>query len=243
MIDSDALGELIAELVGEHVELALAPLNQANADLTSENANLARRVDELQAKLHALGPDVPITDEVISAIAIKAAEQIMVPPAPELDPATVVPLVIASAAFDERLAAAKNGKPGIGVAGALKDAKGHLILTLSDGQLVDIGKVDGNHGKNGETFTLDDFDITPIDERTIKMAFEKGGQRHSFELEFPVPVYRGVWREGETYSRGDMVTWAGSTWHCEEKNIAKPGEVAGNWTLAVKAGRPGRDKT
>lgn len=155
----------------------------------------------------------------------------------------------------------ERGASGVGVSAAFRDQKGHLLLTMSDGSVCDIGDITGapgprgergtmgpqgergEKGSQGETFSLDDFDITPLDERTIKMSFEKGDQRHSFELEFPVPVYRGVWREGETYSRGDMVTWAGSTWHCEEKSIAKPGEVSGNWTLAVKAGRPGRDKT
>lgn len=57
----------------------------------------------------------------------------------------------------------------------------------------------------------------------------------------PVAIYRGVWRDDQTYQRGDMVTLAGSVWHCnEDDNTKKPGTKDCGWQLAVKAGR---DKT
>ena len=53
-------------------------------------------------------------------------------------------------------------------------------------------------------------------------------------------LYRGVWKEGDSYERGDCVTWGGSLWHCEKDTTDKP-ETSESWKLAVKRGRDGRD--
>lgn len=54
----------------------------------------------------------------------------------------------------------------------------------------------------------------------------------------PGVEYRGVYKSGETYRLGDLVTWGGSIWHC---NSAEPTEENPRnedlWTLAVKKGR------
>lgn len=57
-------------------------------------------------------------------------------------------------------------------------------------------------------------------------------------------TYCGVYQEGTLYVRGDLVTWGGSTWHCnEEAPPSKPGEASKAWTLIVKRGRDGKDGT
>jgi hypothetical protein len=55
-------------------------------------------------------------------------------------------------------------------------------------------------------------------------------------------IYRGVWREG-AYKHGDVVTWSGSTWHCNEDTATRPETVEGAkaWTLCTKRGDKGRD--
>ena len=58
---------------------------------------------------------------------------------------------------------------------------------------------------------------------------------------FPVPLYRGTYEEGRIYEPGDMVTWAGSVWHCDAPTTSKPDQSHDSWTLAVKRGRDGRD--
>lgn len=98
----------------------------------------------------------------------------------------------------------------------------------------------GEDGKDGAPgFDLEDFDIEPIDERTIEMRFQQGDTVHSFELKFPVMIDRGVWKEG-AYERGDAVTWAGSLWVAQKDTETKPGTDDG-WRLAVKRGRDGKD--
>ena len=53
--------------------------------------------------------------------------------------------------------------------------------------------------------------------------------------------FEGVYQEGKSYDAGNLVTWAGSSWHCNEPTTTKPGEGSKAWTLMVKRGRDGRD--
>jgi hypothetical protein len=64
---------------------------------------------------------------------------------------------------------------------------------------------------------------------------------HSYELEFPVPIDRGVFKEGEPYVRGDVVTWGGSLWIAQKATSAKPDSPDSGFRLAVKRGRDGKD--
>ncbi|MGA8147277.1 MAG: hypothetical protein WB870_06845 [Gallionellaceae bacterium] len=56
----------------------------------------------------------------------------------------------------------------------------------------------------------------------------------------PTMRYRGVWAPGELYEPGDVVTLAGSAWHCWEQTKVRPGDNT-DWQLAVKRGSNGRD--
>jgi hypothetical protein len=141
----------------------------------------------------------------------------------------------------------KDGKDGLDATSFLVDRDGHLIATLSDGAARDLGQIigkDGNDGAPGKDgrdgFSLDDFDVERgSDGRTFTLKFEQGDTRHEYELTFPVPVYCGVYKEGDEYVPGDMVTWGGSLWHCDAGTKDKPG--TDGWTLAVKKGRDGKD--
>lgn len=150
----------------------------------------------------------------------------------------------------------ERGETGVGMAGALIDRSGVLVLTLSDGTQRDLGPVvgkDGLDGQNGadglpgengkdgrDGFGLEDFDVERgADGRTYVLKFDGGEIRHEYELTFPVPVYCGVYKAGEQYVPGDLVTWGGSLHHCDAATTDKPD--AGPWTLCVKKGRDGKD--
>jgi hypothetical protein len=53
--------------------------------------------------------------------------------------------------------------------------------------------------------------------------------------------YTGVYVYGKSYEVGDLVTWAGCSWHCNEATETKPGDGSKAWTLMVKCGRDGKD--
>jgi hypothetical protein len=57
----------------------------------------------------------------------------------------------------------------------------------------------------------------------------------------PGLLFRGVWLEGHDYEPGQLVTWAGAAWHCNEPTTTKPGDGSKAWTLMVKKGKDGRD--
>lgn len=54
-------------------------------------------------------------------------------------------------------------------------------------------------------------------------------------------TYCGVYQEGKSYDVAELVTWAGSMWHCNEATTTKPGDGSKAWTLMVKRGRDGKD--
>ena len=53
--------------------------------------------------------------------------------------------------------------------------------------------------------------------------------------------FEGVYQDGKSYALGHLVTWAGSSWHCNEPTTTKPGDGSKAWTLMVKRGRDGKD--
>lgn len=253
MFDGEAFGKEMVAIVREYVASELEPLRAENKALADANAELSARITELEARKmpEAIKGDPGEVDmEAVKALIDEAVAAIELPtaekgepgePGRDVDMAEVAERIEqAVKAAVEALPAPKQGeagKDGIGLADALIDREGALVLTMTDGTTKSLGKVhgkDGADGKDGETFTLDDFDIEAVDERVICLKFTKGDTCHSFELEFPVPVYRGVWREGE-YQRGDMVTWGGDLWHAEKATAEKP--ATADWKLAVRKGR------
>lgn len=67
-----------------------------------------------------------------------------------------------------------------------------------------------------------------------------GGQIFEKVFRIPAMVYRGVFKGGEAYEPGDVVTWDGSAWHCQTQTKEAPGK-SDAWKLMVKTGRPGKD--
>lgn len=134
------------------------------------------------------------------------------------------------------------GKDGIGLADALRDAEGNLVLVLADGRTKSLGKIDGKDGEPGrDGLGFDDLNVEQVGERTVRFLLKRGPDEAEFDVTFPVPIYRNVFKEGEPYEQGDLVTWAGSLWHLNEPKGLKPGAPDSGWQLAAKAGRPGKD--
>lgn len=206
MLDGEAFGTEVVDLVRGYVERELGPLKAANEALQARIAELEARTPEKGDKGE---PGERGADGAAGADG----------------------------------APGKDGADGRGVKDLLIDREGSLIATMDDGATKNLGPIigkDGAPGKDGrDGFSLDDFDCEAIDERTIRLKFVRGEEAHSYELTFPVPVYRDVYKEGSEYERGDMVTWGGALWHCDAPTKDKPG--TDNWTLAVKKGRDGKD--
>ena len=76
--------------------------------------------------------------------------------------------------------------------------------------------------------------------RTIKRTTHyTDGRELVREIKTSAILYRGIWREA-AFDAGDVTTWGGSAWHCQEKTSDKPGTSAA-WKLMVKEGARGKD--
>lgn len=146
----------------------------------------------------------------------------------------------------------RAGADGVGLAGALLDREGRLVVTMTNGHAVALGAVVGRDGKDGQPgpagrdgFSIDHFNAElKADGRTLRLSLMAGENEEAREFVLPMLIDRGVWAERpETeppYHRGDTVTWGGSMWIAQRETRAKP-ETSDDWRLAVKRGRDGKD--
>lgn len=201
---------------------------EANAfppDLTSAVEDMRLRLDALEARAVPSVEEVGAISERLFAIEVKGVDAWMsgVGAHQERVERSVADLSKDLGALRERVAVAevKTGAPGPqGPAGA-------------DGR-------DGKDGADGMGF--DDMTVEQgTDERTLIVKAVRGERvKELGRVTLPAEIYRGVYAKGQTYERGDGVTWGGSEWHCNETTSSVPGESK-SWTLKVKRGRDGRD--
>lgn len=131
-----------------------------------------------------------------------------------------------------------EGKPGRDGRDGLPGVQGEKGLDGKDGANGKDGR-DGIDGKDGLGF--DDITVEFDGERRFSLTFTKEGHVKQFgAFVVPCQIYRGVFKEGQSYERGDVVTWGGSSWHANEVTAEKPG-ISKAWTLQVKQGRDGKD--
>ncbi|RWR08505.1 collagen-like domain-containing protein [Paenirhodobacter populi] len=137
-----------------------------------------------------------------------------------------------------------KGADGIGLAGALIDRDGALVVTLTNGEAKSLGPVigrDGNAGRDGKDgadgFSFEDLTFVWREGKAYA-RFERG----EIVKEMPIPgLYdAGIYREGKDYAAGEGVTFGGSFWIAQCDTKSKPGD-GDDWRQAVKKGRDGRD--
>lgn len=259
MLDTKALAAATAAIVREHVDKALAPV-------LADNAALRERVNALEALIGDRFSAVTV-EQVKSMLDARivalpaAADGKDGRDGKDADPATIRGMVAeAVAALPPAPAGApgpkgENGEPGAdgkdgaGIADLVIDRDGALVASFTDGRLKNLGVVvgkdghdgaDGRDGNDGVPFGVEDLAMELLEDgRTIRMAFEKADKRYAFDIPIPAMIYRGVYRDGQPYSEGDTVTWAGSLWHANKATAGKPDD--GDWTLCVKKGSNGKD--
>lgn len=229
---------------------------KAMADIVKEaTAPLIKRIEELESRepvtLDFKGdPGQSVTPEdVAPMVAAEVAKAVAAIPAPkdgetvEIAIEDITDAVLRApgaieAAVSKHLEAnpPAPGKDGVGLAGAVIDRDGALVVTLTSGETKNLGPVVGRDGKDGADFT--DFDIDYDGDRTITIK-GRGGE---ITKRVPVPLDRGYWREGMACEKGDIVTEGGSAWIARRDTKAKPAlEHKDDWRLFARKGRDGRD--
>lgn len=91
----------------------------------------------------------------------------------------------------------------------------------------------GDPGAGVKDFGMDLLE----DGRTIVFrCIDAEGKEAAYELTIPWQLYRGIYEPGRKYQKGDVVTYAGSTWVALQDTSESPGKSA-HWQLAVKRGK------
>lgn len=162
------------------------------------------------------------------------------------------------------------GKDGVGLAGASIDRDGNLILTMTNGEKKELGRVVGKDGvglagasisRDGElVVTLSSGEqksLGPVVGRDGKdgadfseFEFDYDGERTitikgrggEITKRVPVPLDRGYWREGMACEKGDVVTESGTAWIALRETKGKPAlENKEDWRIFARKGRDGKD--
>lgn len=188
-----------------------------------------------------------MTADELTAIAEATAEEIRAAVAE-----ATAPLMARIAALEAREwthgpagPAGPQGEPGArGEAGAAGE-KGERGSDGRDGRDGERG-IKGDTGERGERgtdgldgFSLTDFSVEFDGERRVTFKLESADLRKSHTFVIPWQLYRDVFKEGQSYERGDVVTWGGSTWVAKEDTTEKPG-LSPAWQLSCKRGSPGK---
>lgn len=95
---------------------------------------------------------------------------------------------------------------------------------------------DGAPGPQGERGTDGIASVEDI-ERRVAAAVE--ARFAEIQIRTFADIYRDIFREGENYRRGEIVTWGGSLWLAKAATRARPGTNE-EWKLVVKKGADGR---
>jgi hypothetical protein len=167
-----------------------------------------------------------------------AAEAVAAIPAPkngkDADPITEAQI----AEQVSKYVAANPPKDGVGLASAMIDRTGSLLVTTTKGETINLGRVVGEDGKDGIAF---DTATGAYDaERGFVLRLAAG--ERSTELVLPYMVHRGFWREGMGVKAGQSITHDGALWIAKRDTAAKPClEACQDWQLAARKGRDGRD--
>lgn len=143
-----------------------------------------------------------------------------------------------------------DGADGVGLAGAVIDRTGALVITTTKGEAIPLGVVvgrDGAPGKDGrDGLDLRHFKAEQVDERNVTLTLSDGERTERAHLTFPVVIDRGVYSEagrpgGGLYEKGDGVTYGGSYWIAQVDGPEGAPGLSKDWRLAVKKGRDGKD--
>lgn len=263
MLDTKALAQATAMIVREHVDAALEPVLLRLAALEQrETVTPVKGEPGEPGKDGRDGQDADI--EAVKALALAAV-------------AEAVPLAV-QAAIEALPAPEKgdkgeaglpgekgepgkdgsDGKDGVGLADAMINRSGELVLTMTDGRIKTLGSIVGRDGKDGEKgdrgedghdgHDVEDLTVTQ-DGAIVEFAFQVGDTRSIFEVELPqgpagvngkdayAGEAKGLFDPAVEYRALDVVSYNGSEWRAKYDN---PGEMPGpGWMLSACKGKRG----
>jgi hypothetical protein len=201
-------------------------------------APLAKRLDAMETALSTVGGRV---QDVAAAAAVDhdRVVELDARDIPGIVARVIAPILERVAILDTRVGALATVPDALG---ATRERIAALESRPPVPGVPGANGADGAPGKDGaDGLGFDALAVDDDGEGTIALRFAQGDRVKVFPVTFPIMRYRKVWTSGATYTRGSVVTWDGSMWHCDAPTTtAKPGTGAA-WSLIVKRGNPGKD--
>lgn len=140
-------------------------------------------------------------------------------------------------------AVAEKGADGIGMAGALIDREGSLLITMTNGEVKNLGPVVGKDGvskdgKDGVSFESFDMEYLP---ESHEISIKASVQGRAKEVRYSAGGIRpaGYWREGTKAKTGEAWVHDGSLWIAVKDCQSKPATNDEGWIIAARKGRDG----
>lgn len=138
----------------------------------------------------------------------------------------------------------QKGADGIGLAGAMIDREGDLLVTMTNGEVKSLGAVVGKDGANGSNgadgISLDTFDMQYIEE-THEVCIKASAAGRVKELRYPAGGIRpgGYWREGTKVKACETWVHDGSLWIAVKDTVSQPKTGSDDWIIGARKGRDG----
>lgn len=228
------LGDVRDRVVTLETKQAIpTPPDPSIAEVRERLSALETKFGAFQTKAH--GEDVSRVDITAMSLRLDKLASDIAAVREALPPDVSAALAEKTAALSERIAVLETRAP---IPGPMGEGG-------RDGKDGAPGK-DGLNGKDGKDgldgVGFDDLMVEQQGDRSIAIKAARGDKVKVIgTLTMPVQIYRGVFINGKAYEHGDVVTWGGSQWHCNEPTTTKPDDGTKAWTLVVKRGRDGKD--
>jgi len=232
--------EKFGEAMGAAIRDAIAPLQKKLAEIESQ-----------------LAKDVPAQIERSISAAVEAL------PAPkdgiDADPILIIKEVLAQIPSPLKGDIGESGKDGLngkdgkdgekgekgadglGLAGAMIDREGALQITMTNGEVKNLGKIVGKDGTDGrDGISFDSFEIEYLPE-SHEMSVKATAAGRTKEVRYPAGGIRsrGYWRDGTKAAAGEAWVHDGSLWIATKDTMSKPETKGSDWIIGARKGRDG----
>jgi hypothetical protein len=257
---------LVAEIITRRLDAAIADLPRPadGRSVTIDDvapmiaSEVAKAAGQIRVPQDGKDADPALVRSLVEEAVERAVAEIPLPKdGASVTADDVAPIV--DAQVRRAIAALPKPAEARGIASATLTSDGTLLLRMTDGEDLDVGRVVGKDadtmailrqvtesvpkprdGRDGVA-TRDELQLLIRDgiaaalDGAVEAAVAKAFEKH------PKIEYRNVWEPG-IYSKGNVVTFGGCGWIClVDSTEQKPGTTK-DWQLFVKKGRDGRDR-
>lgn len=138
----------------------------------------------------------------------------------------------------------EKGADGIGMAGAMLDRDGELLITLTNGEVKKLGVVAGKDGRDGKDgadgLSFESFEMDYLEEtHEVRLKAAAGGRVK--EIRFPAGgiTLGGYWRDGSKAKALQVFSHDGNAYIAKCATSTKPSPTSDDWVLMARRGRDG----